>query len=354
MDYYTILGVGKEASESDIKKAYYKLARENHPDKVDEKEREEATQKFQKIGEAYEILSDPEKRKIYDMYGKEGLTNTNGNPGQGFQDIFSQFFGGSSFNFGGFQNGFQNGFSGGAQNQNQRERKTKETIFPLNISLKDVFTGLRKKLKVTKKIIINKNTKEKVEVKDYEKTWKNCSKCHGHGVTMERRQIGPNMFTQSQKPCDDCSAKGYILLENYILSEITEIIEVDIPKGIKNNTSIRYENQGNTSPGSFPGDLYIVIHTPEKEKGFLRDNNNLIYKKEISLEDALCGVSFKLTTLDERELTISFDDVITPNEKRVVSKEGLNGGNLIIEFQIDFPAKISKSNKEKLRKILSI
>ena len=344
MDYYDVLGLDKSASETDIKKSYRKLAREYHPDKVEDKDREEATKKFQKIGEAYEVLSDTEKRKIYDMYGKEGLQQQNqGSSGNPF-DIFSQMFGGA--NFGGANFGGMN-FNFGGQ---QRNKKNKETIFPLNVSLKSIYKGVVKKLKVSRKIIVDKNTKQNINVEDYETTWEKCDRCNGNGFLMEARQLGPNMFTQSQKECDFCKAKGFNLLDNYELNDFSEIIEVPIDRNVRKGSNIVFPNLGNASPGYLPGDLVIVFSCSEEENGFIRDGNNLIYHKKINLVDALCGVNFIIKTLDDRNLKISFSDVISPGEKRIINKEGL-GGNLIIIFDVIFPTNVK--SKDKLRKILT-
>ena len=339
MDYYEALGLEKGATESEIKKAYYKLARENHPDKVESSKREEATKRFQKIGEAYETLSDSEKRKIYDQFGKEGLTNNGQNNVNPF-DIFSQMFG----------NQFGNNFGFNMQQQNQRNSKNKETIFSINISLSEVYNGLEKKLKVTRKIIMHK--KEKLDVKIYEKSWKKCDKCQGQGFFLETRQIGPGMLSQSQKTCDLCSGKGHTLLPDYTLEETSEIITIIIEKGIQNGKKILFPNLGNASPGYLPGDLIVVVNATNQENGFIRDQNNLIYQKKIKLVDALCGTIFNIKTLDNRVLNISYNDVITPGEKRVIQKEGIAGGPLIIVFEIEFPATIS--SKQKLRKLLEI
>lgn len=338
MDFYEVLGLGRGASDNDIKKAYYKLARENHPDKVEADKREEATKNFQKIGEAYETLSDSEKRAIYDQYGKEGLQNQGQGQANPF-DMFSQMFGGMNFGF-------------GQQNmKKEKNRKNKRTSFPIHISLTDVYKGIEKKFKVTRKVVINKTTKEKVNVKDYESTWKECEKCKGNGSVMEMRQMG-NMITQTQKACDACASRGYNFLFDYELEEISEIVSVICERGIVNGSEILFPNLGNATAGYLPGDLVIIVQTSEEEKGFIRENlgRNLIYKKEISLADALCGVNFIIHTLDGRDIPVRYDDVITPNERRIIPKEGILGANLIILFDVQFPSKIK--NKEKLRKLL--
>ena len=342
MDYYEILGLDKNATDSQIKKAYYKLARENHPDKVGDKDREEATKKFQQIGEAYEVLSNEEKRKQYDMFGKEGL---NGNEGGADPfDIFSQMFGQ------GFSGGFgQTNFQGFGQSFGQQsKRKNKETVFPLNITLTQVYTGITKKLKVSRKAIFKGS--EKVDVKDYESTWEKCSKCNGHGIFIRKQQIGPNMFSQSQFSCEFCFGKGNTLLPEYKLDDISEIIHVDVPKGVPNGHQLLFPDMGNAGPGCLPGDLIVVLQCNNQENGFIRQGNDLLYRKKISLVDALCGVSFDITTLDDRKLKIAYSDIIIPGEKRVIKNEGIRG-NLILEFEIIFPTSVK--NKDKLRKMLS-
>ena len=333
-EYYQILGVGRKASEGEIKKAYYKLARENHPDKA--KDKEEATKRFQKISEAYEVLSDPEKREIYDRVGKEGLK---GGPQQNPFDIFSQMFGANS-NFGGF-----------SFNQSQRgPRKNKETVFHLKVSLKDAYTGNKKKLKITRKIVVDKASKEQIKVADLENTWYTCSSCSGQGMGIEMRQLGPGMFTQQQTMCSTCSGRGNILHDSYTIDEVTEIIEVNIPKGVNQNHQIRMANSGNVLPGALPGDLIIVLNVPSSEKDFTRRGNDLYYSKKILLSEALTGSSFKIETLDNRILYISFNSAI-PNEHKKIPNEGIDGGSLVIVFDVVFPT-FPKEKKKELKKLL--
>ena len=347
MNYYEILNLKKDATKSEIKKAYYKLAQKYHPDKVSENDREEATKKFQEIGEAYEVLSDPEKRKIYDVSGKEGLDSGFSGFSENPFDIFSRFFGGNGFptNFPtNFSNNFSNSFS------RTRKRKNKETIFNLNISLKDVFLGKKKKLKITKKVVVNKETKETIS-EDLEKTWKDCSPCQGQGATVEMRQVGHSMFTQSQKICSICQGKGSIFYPEFEIQEITEIIEIDIPKNADNKNSVRIPEAGNVTPGSYPGDLLVVLYINNQENGFTRKGNDLYYEKQIYLYEALAGSSFKIKHLDDRSLYISFESVI-PGEVKKIPGEGLNGHNLIISFEILFPDKLTKEIKTKLKSLL--
>jgi len=355
MDFYEILGVKKEATESELKKAYYRLARDNHPDKKEtDEEKKEATVKIQKINEAYEILSDPDKRKIYDQYGVEGLTSLNtpqGNPfgsGSPFGNSFPFNFNGG--NMENIFNMFGQGRQQGPINPNT-VRKNKETVFEVRISLRDVYLGLTKKLKVSRKIINKKGSSSKVT--DYPESWTPCSTCRGIGIVMRQVQVAPGFISQSQAECEPCSGKGFLLKPDYFMDDASEIITLDIEKGVKNGKMIRFPDLGNCSPGCLPGDLIVVITAVDTENGFTRieGGNDLLYNKIISLEDSLCGTNFKIKTLDGREVKVSYSDIITPNEKRVVSKEGINGGSLHIHFNIDFPTQIR--NKEKLRAVLN-
>lgn len=348
-DYYKILGVKKNASENDIKKEYYKLARLYHPDKAPADKKDEYTQKFQKIGEAYEVLSDKEKRDIYDSVGKEGLQGgmkTGMNP----FDIFGDLFGNNPGNpFSNFGNPFSRTKKGPSKN--------KETIYNLSVSLKDIYNGAKKKLKISKKVIIFKETKEIVD-DHLESTWIKCNKCFGQGFAMDIRQFG-NMMTQSQKPCSNCQTSGYELKDDYDLADHTETLEIEIPKGIQNGYHKIIPDAGNYSPGSLPGDLIIVFQVKDSYENFTRgDNNNLIYKKNILLSEALTGFSFTIDTMDSRTLFITSSNIIRPGDVRMIKGEGLtkgsDKGNLIVQFKIIFPDSLPGNKKKELLKILPI
>lgn len=355
-DLYGILGVKKEATDSEIKKAYHKLALSSHPDKVPAEQREEATKKFQKISEAYEVLSDPEKRKIYDMGGSEALKgNSFGASNMNMNDLFSQFFGGGGGfgGAGGFGRGFNFNMNGGNENYNPNRGpvKNKETVYPINISLKEAVKGLTKKLRVSRKIIGKKGTKEKIDVKEYEKTWKLCTNCRGRGYVTKTQQVGPGFVSQVQTECDFCN-KGFVLLDDYEIVETSEIIEVKINKGVSDNTGISFPDMGNSSPGFLPGDLIVLIRCKNSEDGFVREGNNITFTKEIDLSEALCGVDFVISTLDDKSVRVNHQEIIIPGEKKIIKGKGINGGDLIINFTINFPTSLTEHQKKELKKVL--
>lgn len=329
MDYYQILGVDKSSSSSEIKKAYYKLARKFHPDKADESKKEEYTKKFQQIGEAYEVLSDEDKRQKYDRFGKEGLKESrNINP----FDIFNMFSGG--FNFG--------------NNRNQGIRKNNDTKFALNLSLKNIYTGITKKLKITRTIIVNQN-EEKTD--DVERCSQLCENCKGNGQSVQMIRNG-NMIQQMIKTCENCKGKGYILREGYSIKDKSEIIQINVKKGTKTGDHVLFKDMGNYSPGCYPGHLVVIFNVSTKEKGFTRTNNTLLYTENITLLEALTGGEFILEHLDNRKIHIKFNEIIKPGISKIIKGEGINGDDLILSFNILFPDKLSDNNKKVLKTLL--
>lgn len=363
MDYYKILEVPREATTDQIKKAYRKLARTNHPDKFPESERPAATAKFQDISKAYEVLSDDQKRRIYDLGGEEALKSGGAGPQGNPFDVFNSFFSGGGFQQGfsngfpqgfpqGFSHGFSQGFSQGFPGQNNIQKrviKNKDTVYPISVTLKDVFTGRRKKLKVTKRVIFNTKTDTNV-TSDWDDTWETCQTCKGAGAVVKSQQIGPNMFAQQQTACTSCSGTGYQLLPNFMIKETSDIVEIEIVKGVTNGTQVRIPDQGNVIPGTYPGDLVVVLNTESEREGFIRRGNNLLYHQTITLPEALTGGWCKIIDLIGEEKTISYKKVLPEEEKRIPG-QGIAGADLIIKFKIDFPDKISKQQRESIRKI---
>jgi DnaJ homolog subfamily A member 2 len=374
-DYYATLGVKKDSTEEEIKKAYKKAALKWHPDRnLDNVE--EATNQFKNISEAYEILNDPEKKKIYDQYGEKGLkdhlSGGPGGPGGGFgnaNDIFSHFFGGGGF--GGFGGG------GGMNFQHKQQRgpsKGKTVIFDLQLTLNEIYMGCVKKLKVKRNVICDKcqgtSIKSASSITDL-----TCGDCKGIGMKTKVVQIAPGFMTQQQSPCQKCNGSGEFIPKsercercdgNKVVKTDT-LLEINVEKGMKDGTKITFEGKSDEYPNTIPGDVIIVLRQKNPSScGFKRtpDGNNLIYKKTITLQEALCGYEFILKHLDGRKLHIhSQTDIITPNCKRKISGEGMairqkgkeiGKGDLFIEFDIVFPDKqhLTNKDKQKLKQIL--
>lgn len=329
-DYYSILGLDRNASESDIKKHYKKLSLKYHPDKNPEN-REESEKKFKKISEAYSILSDKSTRDTYDRFGKQGLNNGGGG-GPDLNDIFQNFFGGG-FNFSHHFNPFQN----------HQQQVKKRVVEKIPITLEQVWSGTR----IIKNIKTEKDC-DKCSGYGFENVTI-CERCSGRGMISQVRQIGPGIMTQMTGPCDLCSGKGRIGNGSKCSScdgkktiEISKNIAINIEKGIQNNKSIETEIN-NT--------LFIFIVEVLNHSTYTRNNNDITISKDISLFDAMCGISFKLKLLNGKEVIIESPKgvVINHNIVYILKQQGLpisgnpdKYGDLHIKFNINMPTSITQ------------
>ncbi|XP_061341528.1 uncharacterized protein LOC133287868 isoform X2 [Gastrolobium bilobum] len=338
VDYYKILQVDKNAKDEDLKKAYRKLAMKWHPDK-NQNNKQEAETKFKQISEAYEVLSDPQKRAIYDRYGEEGLKGQMPPPDAGgasffhtgdgpttfrfnprnADDIFSEFFGFSS-PFGGMGGGGGgSGMMGGSRSfggifdddifssfgegrpMNRVPRKAPPIEKTLPCSLEELYMGTTKKMKISREL---------------------------------------------------ADASGKTL-------SVEEILTIEIKPGWKKGTKITFPEKGNEQPNVIAADLVFVIDE-KPHSVFTRDGNDLVVTQKVSLAEALTGYTVRLTTLDGRVLTIPISNVIHPNYEEVVPKEGMpiakdpsKRGNLRIKFNIKFPTRLTSEQKAGIKKLLS-
>lgn len=320
---YQTLNLSKSADAKDIKKAFRKLAVKHHPDKGGDE------QKFKEISAAYEILSDPEKRKIYDTHGLEGLEGSERGGGADGDDLFSMFFGGSRKG---------RGRSG--------PKKGPSLNHPLKVSLDDIYNGKTVKLAVNRKVIVGESME--------------CVSCDGQGVKMEIRQIGPGMIQQMQRTCAECKGQGHIARTR---SE-RKVLEVHVEKGAKNKQKVTFRGMGDETPGMEAGDINFVIQVKDHPV-FKRHGADLLVHKELSLNQALCGFAFKITHLDGREIVIRSKQgevikAVTMSDSgkalpfcKLIPNEGMPSignpfvkGNLYIVFQVVFPSSHSLSMEQ--------
>ncbi|XP_071823926.1 dnaJ homolog subfamily A member 2-like [Apostichopus japonicus] len=336
---YDLLGVSRNCTDAELKKAYRKLAKENHPDKHPGNE-----EKFKEVSFAYEVLSDPEKRQTYDHYGLDALKD--GGSDGGMEDIFSHFFGGGLFGGGG-------GFGG-----SRRPRKGQDMVHRLKVSLEDLYNGKTSKLQL-KKNVICASCKGRGGKAGATQT---CRTCHGRGVKVTIRQLGPGMVQQMQSHCTDCDGEGECINDRdkckncngKKVVEESKILEVHVEPGMKEGQKIPFRGEGDQQPGLEPGDIIIVLVEKEHET-FKRNGSNLVLKKTIGLTEALCGFQFTLKHLDDRELLVTNPpgNIIHPGSLKVVEGEGmpmvknpLSKGDLIIHFDVKFPEKYFKPEEE--------
>lgn len=331
--FYDLLEVSPDASEQELKKAYRKKALRLHPDKGGDPEL------FKEVTHAYEILSDSQKRSIYDTRGEAGLSEQGGFGGGGMdaQDLFSQLFGGGG---GGF-------FGGGGGGRQQGPRRTKDLVHRVHVTLEDLYKGKTTKLALTRNIICGK-CKGKGGKDGAVKT---CNTCHGRGVKITLRQMGP-MIQQMQSPCDECSGTGEIINMKDRCTQCKgkkvvpekKILEVHIDKGMKNGQTVTFSGESDQVPGAEPGDVVIVIEEKPHER-FKRQDNDLITEVEIDLLTALGGGQFAIKHLDERVLVVTLvpGEIIKDGDLKVIHGQGMPSvrhhepGDLYVKIAVKFP-----------------
>jgi DnaJ-class molecular chaperone len=351
---YELLGVLKNATDDEIKKAYKKQALKYHPDR-NINNKEEANTKFQEINKAFQTLSDPEKRSRYDQFGVIDGENNEGVGGMppGFNpfDIFSNMFGG----------GMPPGFN---HPENRRNTKSPEKKITINISLTDVYIGKVVPIDFTKIICCDKcegcgaNSKDNI---------KSCNACNGKGKIVRMMQMGP-MIQQSIQNCGKCNGKGKVIFPGMQCTKCNGIKGVSIKRrvdcyirpGTTAGSHITFKNEADWHPDCEDiGDLVIYINCKHEEGMFRREANNLIMKKSITLLEALTKTEFMFKHLDNRVIKISHEAIIKPNQKMLIKGEGipniqdnLQKGDLIIYFDIVFPNTLDKERSKYLVKIL--
>ncbi|XP_009596179.1 dnaJ protein homolog [Nicotiana tomentosiformis] len=333
--YYEVLGVSKNSSQDELKKAYRKAAIKNHPDKGGDPE------KFKELAHAYEVLSDPEKREIYDQYGEDALKEGMGGGGGGHNpfDIFESFFGG----------GFGGAFGGGGSFRGSRKKQGENAVHTLRVSLEDLYSGTTKKLSLSRNILCPK-CKGKGSKSGASGT---CFGCQGTGMRVTTRQIAPGMIQQMQHVCPECRGSGEVISErdrctqckgNKIIQE-KKVLEVNVEKGMQHGQKIVFDGEADEAPDTITGDIIFVLQQKDHSK-FRRKSDDLYVEHNLSLTEALCGFQFVLTHLDGRQLLIksSPGEVIKPDQYKAINDEGMPHygrpfikGRLYIHFNVEFP-----------------
>lgn len=340
--FYKRLGVDKDAEHGVIKKAYFKLARTHHPDRGGDKE------KFQEIQQAYEVLSDREKRETYDRHGEEGLKEGGGGGG-GMDDLLSQMFGGGG-----------RGGRGGPP----APKKGKPVMHPLKCTLEELYAGKTTKIAVNRERICTGCN----GLGGKEGAVQKCTTCRGRGIVTRMTQLGPGMYSQSQGPCDDCRGKGEVIDEankcqickGKKVCKEKKVLEAMIDKGAPNNCQFTFHGEADEFPGQEPGDVVIVVQE-QPHKKFKRKGADLLFEHKITLVEALTGVDFMLTHLDGSKIRIKNDpgEVIKPDDLKTVPEKGLpfhkqsfKFGNLFVKFTVTFPESIPVPRIEALKSAL--
>ena len=321
---YEILGVSKSSNNEEIKKRYKLLAKKHHPDR-NPNNKEESEEKFKEIAKSYDILSDPEKRKNYDLFGNENTTSHMSNP-----------FG---FPF------------------NNREPRITKHILP--VSLEEIHTEQNIEIKIKMKNLcmscLGQGTRDKTALI-------RCNGCNGQGRKMKINMLAPGFVTSSETTCDECTGQGKKIKQGYECQEclgkkivtIRKPFNIQLKQTIRNGETILYKNQGNINLDTKEKDDLLLIIEYTKHKVYDVENNDLLLEYRISLIDALCGFDFLVKYLDNKYLHVREDNIVRPFSKKIIRNKGINNnGNLIITFNVIFPKNnLSMERKKYVRKLL--
>jgi molecular chaperone DnaJ len=348
-DYYEILGLDRSASTDELKKAYRKIAIKFHPDKNPDDPT--AEEKFKEAAEAYEVLSNSEKRQRYDRFGHQGMGSGGfGGGGMSMDDIFSQF----SDIFGGGGSPFDS-FFGGGRGGGTRRRKGTNLRIKLKLNLEEVAQGVEKKIRVKRYTICGacggNGAKNGTSLQT-------CSNCQGTGQV---RKVVNTMLGQmvSASTCPVCEGEGTIISqkcdtchgEGRVLEE--EVIPIKIPAGVSEGMQLSMSGKGNIPKrGGVPGDLLIVIEEEEHEY-LKRDGNNIVYDLYINFADAALGTSLEVPTIDGK-VKIKLDPgtqsgkILRLRGKGIKDINGYGNGDELIHINVWTPKTLSKEEKEVL------
>ncbi|KAG2243182.1 hypothetical protein Bca52824_094978 [Brassica carinata] len=322
VDYYNVLKVKRDANDDDLKKSYRRLAMKYHPDKNPTTSKKEAEAKFKQISEAYDVLSDPRRRQIYDQHGEEGLKSSDSPSSaeetaakqrsyssssrrddsefryypRDAEDIFAEFFKSA-------EEGVQANKKASPASKKTppaaKNRKAADIESALACTLEELYRGGKKKMRISRLV--------------------------------------PDEFGKPKT--------------------VQEILKIDIKPGCKKGTKITFPEKGNQEPGVTPADLTFVVDE-KPHPVYTRDSNDLVFEKKVSLVEALTGVTVSLTTLDGRNLTIPVLDIVKPGKEIVIPNEGmptkepLKRGDLRVRFEVLFPSRLTSEQKSDLKRVL--
>ncbi len=351
-DYYEVLGVSKGASKDEIKKAYRKMAIKYHPDKNPDDH--EAEEKFKEAAEAYEVLSDDQKRNRYDQFGHAGMGGASGFGGHGMtmEDIFSSF--GDIFGdaFGGF------GFGGSRRSRGQRVNKGSNLRVKVKLNLEEIAKGVEKKIKVKK--YVSCKSCSGTGAKDGS-SMSTCSACHGTGhVTRVTNTFLGQMQTSSVCPscggdgktitnkCNSCYGEGIVKEE--------EVIKINIPAGVAEGMQLSVGGKGNAARrGGVNGDLLVLVEE-EKHPELIRDGNDLIYNLSLTIPQAVLGSTVEVPTV-EGKVKIKIDSGTQPGKilrlrgKGLPEVQGYGKGDLLVNIHVWIPKKLTKEEQKVFEKL---
>ncbi len=359
-DYYEVLGLDKSADKEAIKKAYRKLAIKYHPDR--NPGNKEAEEKFKEATEAYEVLSDDQKRPIYDQYGFAGLDGMGADGSQGYSHAFHDFsdiFGSMGGGFGDiFDNLFGGGFSRGSSSRRQSDNDGASLRYDLEISFKDAVFGCKKDIRFRHQESCPECHGSGGQPGSSTKT---CPTCHGAGQI--RRSSG---FFAVQQMCPTCNGKGTVIDRPCKRCGGTgcepkdKIMTIKIPAGVDNGRRITIPNEGDAGRnGGSKGDLIIVLHVAD-DRCFERSNYDLYCAVPVSFSQALLGADITIKSLDDRQITLKIPSGTTNGKLLRIKGEGIPAagtnkkGDLYVKIIVQLPTRLSNEQKRLLQQFAEI
>ncbi|WVR03272.1 hypothetical protein IAU60_000263 [Kwoniella sp. DSM 27419] len=334
--FYSILGVKKDVSEGELKKAYRKLSKKYHPDINQE---EAAHERFIEISRAYEVLSDAEKRGIYDKRGEEGLKQHEAQKGAP-QDPFARFFGGGA----------------------PQEQRGPGLITNLEVTLADMYTGRTVEFQIPRRVICTHCHGSGAES---DRDIHECNHCGGKGVIIQRHQVFPGMHTNVQMQCNHCGGNGQKISKPCHLCHSAKTIHTDhtlavhIPAGAPEGFEEVFKGEADENVDWEAGDVIVRVRSrkAEGEGNWGRKEGGLVGRVTLSVAEALLGFERTLTHLDGRSITIGRKGTTQPGEVEVIEGEGMPGysdvpqGDMYIEYSVVMPVEVSEDTRQKLREI---
>ena len=364
-DYYQILGISRNASQDEIKKAYKKLAIKWHPDKHKEETKVKAEQKFKEISEAYQVLSDSEKKRNYDQYGNEegnlqGPSFSSSNAGMNPHDLFKAFFNGNQF--GSAESFFNDGFFS-MNNSHHSSRpipKVNDSLLKINISLHELYFGAKKKVSIMLNIRCN-------DCQGQGGIINNCDHCKGNGIINQTKMVGPNMIQRIQIICPQCHGHKQIIKKQCELCKGKKLIGKErsfmimIEEGCDLNEKKIFPQSGHEDEYGNKGNL-IFQFILEKHPYLEVFHKNLIFHQTISLEESLVGKNVELKHINGEIIRYFQDSIIIDGSYLVIKRKGLpfknkkdTFGDLLVYYHIKHD-KISfdQKTKDSLRKLFQL
>lgn len=344
--YYDTLGVSPNCTEDELKKSYRKLALKYHPDKnPNEGER------FKAISQAYEVLSNPEKREIYDHGGEQAIKQggQGGMSDHNPMDIFEMFF-------------------GGGRKRERGPKKGRDIVYQMSVTLEELYNGATRKLAISKKVVCESCAGRGTKSPSIGPT--KCSGCKGSGIKIRIEHVGPNIVQRMETECNECGGQGEIIhskdkcknCDGKKIAREKKIIEVHIDKGMEDGQKITFANEGDMEPGlDLPSDIVVVLDERPHETFKRCQKNDLLTTLDLNLNEALCGFTRAIKTLDDRTLILrthpgevikhgSFKSI--PSEGMPLHRNPFDKGNLLVQIAVTFPDEIDPDIAAQLETIL--